>query len=781
MVYITRFTLVFCLFVLATQLPGCGGGGGGGGSSQPALPIRVSVTPNVALVPAGTTQVLSATVLNDSAQRGVTWAISPASGAGTLSNDTSTSVTYSAPSSPPPSDVAVTITAKSISNDTISASAVVTLPASIVTIDPGAAYVPAGGSQDLTATVLYDPGQTGVTWEISPASGAGTLSNGTSTSVTYNAPADAPPSDVAVTITATSITDANVKASATITIPAIVVTVAPHSALIPVNGVQTYSATTYNDPTNLGVTWSLSQGAAACTPACGTITATDTTTASYSGPDAIPGDRSVTVAATSVADVTKIGTAAISIATGTVQLAPADLRFGPISKTSTQVKHVTLTNLGGAALDISDISISGTNSTKFLETSTCTPSVAAGASCDIAVTFKPKAAGTFSATLAIKDSSTDSPQQVPLSGIARNSASSFDAVQSVLSSVKRVAIPAPTGPHSVGTRVVELVDAAREDPYLADGSKRRLLLRFWYPASVGNGCKSAPYSDAKVWSYFSELLGVRLPSVQTNSCLQARVLDGAYPVVIFSHGFTGTFTDYSFLFEDLASRGYIVASVDHTYEATAVAFPDGHMVKSVLGSHLDRNMRTDEQTLSAAETVRLGDIQFVLDELPRLNSDRRSPFAGHLDTASIAIAGHSLGGLTALQALQQDARIRAAVLLDGIVPDATIEATDKPVLVLDAGRTQWSDDERRLWSRLQGPRYAVNLRNAEHVAPSDAVWLARGAIQTGSMSPEKTVAAVRAYVAAFLDANLQGRPVDALLARPSDMYIGAEVGGPHIE
>ena len=780
--YFARFTLAFFLFVLVTQLPGCGGGGGGGGSSQPALPIRVSVTPNVALVPAGTTQVLSATVLNDSAQRGVTWAISPASGAGTLSNDTSTSVTYSAPSSPPPSDVAVTITAKSISNDTISASAVVTLPASIVTIDPGAAYVPAGGSQDLTATVLYDPGQTGVTWEISPASGAGTLSNGTSTSVTYNAPADAPPSDVAVTITATSITDANVKASATITIPAIVVTVAPHSALIPVNGVQTYSATTYNDPTNLGVTWSLSQGAAACTPACGTITATDTTTASYSGPDAIPGDRSVTVAATSVADVTKIGTAAISIATGTVQLAPADLRFGPISKTSTQVKHVTLTNLGGAALDISDISISGTNSTKFLETSTCTPSVAAGASCDIAVTFKPnRVAGTFSATLAITDSSTDSPQQIPLSGIAKFSYRSVSAVQSVLSSVKRVAIPAPTGPHSVGTRVVELVDAAREDPYLADGSKRRLLLRFWYPASVGNGCKSAPYSDAKVWSYFSELLGVRLPSVQTNSCLQARVLDGAYPVVIFSHGFTGTFTDYSFLFEDLASRGYIVASVDHTYEATAVAFPDGHMVKSVLGSHLDRNMRTDEQTLSAAETVRLGDIQFVMDELPRLDSDRRSPFAGHLDTASIAIAGHSLGGLTALQALQQDSRIRAAVLLDGIVPDATIEATDKPVLVLDAGRTQWSDDERRLWSRLQGPRYAVNLRNAEHVAPSDAVWLARGAIQTGSMSPEKTVAAVRAYVAAFLDSNLQGRPVDALLARPSDMYIGAEVGGPHIE
>ena len=46
------------------------------------------------------------------------------------------------------------------------------------------------------------------------------------------------------------------------------------------------------------------------------------------------------------------------------------------------------------------------------------------------------------------------------------------------------------------------------------------------------------------------------------------------------------FTDYTFIAEDLASRGYVVAAVDHPCEATAVEFPDGRVVKSAFGSHL---------------------------------------------------------------------------------------------------------------------------------------------------------------------------------------------------
>jgi hypothetical protein len=80
-----------------------------------------------------------------------------------------------------------------------------------------------------------------------------------------------------------------------------------------------------------------------------------------------------------------------------------------------------------------------------------------------------------------------------------------------------------------------------------------------------------------------------------------------------------------------------------------------------------------------------------------------------------------------------------------------------------------------MWDQLRGPRLAVNLKGAEHVTPSDALWLAAGAIKTGDMGPDKTIAAVRDYIAAFLDTNLLGKPADPLLTGPSSECRDAEV------
>jgi hypothetical protein len=97
-------------------------------------------------------------------------------------------------------------------------------------------------------------------------------------------------------------------------------------------------------------------------------------------------------------------------------------------------------------------------------------------------------------------------------------------------------------------------------------------------------------------------------------------------------------------------------------------------------------------------------------------------------------------------------------------------------LLLDAGRVLWPSEERRVWQQLKGPRFAVNLRKVEHVAPTDEVWLAHGAIGTGRMTPEQTVAATRESITAFFDSQLLGKPIDRLLMRPS-----AESTPPHIE
>src|ERR1700676_1479799 len=158
---------------------------------------------------------------------------------------------------------------------------------------------------------------------------------------------------------------------------------------------------------------------------------------------------------------------------------------------------------------------------------------------------------------------------------------------------------------------MRLVDSTLNDPFLANGSKRELLVRFLYPANLTGACELAEYTSPTVWGYFSELVGMQLPEVTTNSCLAAPIANGPHPVVVFTHGYTGTFTDYTFIFEDLASRGYVVASVDHTYEATAVQFPDGRFARSGFGSHLGKSLLEDELSMSFALSVRLEDLRFV--------------------------------------------------------------------------------------------------------------------------------------------------------------------------
>jgi predicted dienelactone hydrolase len=176
-----------------------------------------------------------------------------------------------------------------------------------------------------------------------------------------------------------------------------------------------------------------------------------------------------------------------------------------------------------------------------------------------------------------------------------------------------------------------------------------------------------------------------------------------------------------------------------------------------------------------AVSVRLSDLEFVVDELEVLNAGGDTQLAGRLDTKRVASAGHSLGGLTTILAVERDARFRAGIVIDGAMPNTPMSDTDTPMLLLAAGRDAWTEEERRLWNLLHGPRLAVNLRGAEHVTPSDLVWLAAGAVKTGTMGPEKTIAAVRNYVAAFLDANLLDRPPDVLLTRPALDYPDAVV------
>jgi hypothetical protein len=98
-------------------------------------------------------------------------------------------------------------------------------------------------------------------------------------------------------------------------------------------------------------------------------------------------------------------------------VSPPVLAFGGVSVGQTSaVQTVILTNTNSAALSITGLSVTGSQSGDFTQTNSCGTSLSAGATCMVNIVFTPQAAGTYAAVIRIMDSAFNSPQIINLSG-----------------------------------------------------------------------------------------------------------------------------------------------------------------------------------------------------------------------------------------------------------------------------------------------------------------------------------------------------------------------------
>ena len=228
-------------------------------------------------------------------------------------------------------------------------------------------------------------------------------------------------------------------------------------------------------------------------------------------------------------------------------------------------------------------------------------------------------------------------------------------------------LPKPTGPYPVGTRIIYLKDSSRtEDKAEKPGTPRELVVQLWYPADPSNNHLAAYEKKSEtipLTSYRSVLW--------TNSREDAPVASrgGPFHVLLFNHGWAGRRTQNTFLTEDLASHGYVVASIDHTYNASRVELPGDRIVDDTNGSiPIDVNFHSASeitQTWNKELSKWVADEVFVLNTLQADNLDQGSPWYGRLDTHRAGALGHSFGGAAAVQMCSVDARIQSAVNMDG--------------------------------------------------------------------------------------------------------------------
>jgi hypothetical protein len=247
-------------------------------------------------------------------------------------------------------------------------------------------------------------------------------------------------------------------------------------------------------------------------------------------------------------------------------------------------------------------------------------------------------------------------------------------------------LPAPTGPFQVGRVTISLTDPSRQERVPPGGGARALMVDVWYPAE-GSDAPAASYVERAAFStpqsteilkrYLGAAFGsVRAGLVRTHAVDAAVFARGAgpSPVLVFSHGGGEARETYATQLEDLASHGYVVAAITHTFDSVLAVFPDGGHAPMVPDrwpppktSEIPRLPPSEE---ASPDRLRwwADDLRFVLDELTRLNRAGVSapPFAGHLDLSRAGAFGHSAGGQASAHACQIEPRLRACLNQDGL-------------------------------------------------------------------------------------------------------------------
>lgn len=232
-------------------------------------------------------------------------------------------------------------------------------------------------------------------------------------------------------------------------------------------------------------------------------------------------------------------------------------------------------------------------------------------------------------------------------------------------------MPEPTGPLKIGTQTFHFTDENRKELFSEkEQGKRELMVQLWYPAQSPTGTKEAFIPDGQ--KMIHEIAkGFGIPGMVVNylQYIPSHSYEGAsisssrptYPLIILNHGYGSSRAYHTSQAENLASQGFIVASIGHTYSTLATFFPDGKTAQ----------MNTDEELIGETEYrdwvggVWTEDISFTINQLEKMNAGLiPSMFQGKIDMENIGVFGHSFGGAAAYDS-SYDSRIKAGIDLDG--------------------------------------------------------------------------------------------------------------------
>ncbi|MHB8127563.1 MAG: alpha/beta hydrolase family protein [Mobilitalea sp.] len=250
-----------------------------------------------------------------------------------------------------------------------------------------------------------------------------------------------------------------------------------------------------------------------------------------------------------------------------------------------------------------------------------------------------------------------------------------------------------TGDYEVKTVSYTLTDPDRLEAFSEIKENRQVTIQFWYPENKNE--------------------------------------NEQYPLVVFSHGSFGFRGSNASTFENLASNGYVVCSIDHTYHAFFTKQTDDKIIianmdfmnAATVIENNDYDKQTTYELTQEWLSLRVNDVNFVLEDiLNKMEASNADQVYQIINSDKIGLFGHSLGGATAAELGRERSDIDAAIVVDGTMlgeeigfenGEAVLDSTSYPIPLLNIyNETHYEDALQygELYANTAATNHAIDAR-----------------------------------------------------------------------
>ena len=370
---------------------------------------------------------------------------------------------------------------------------------------------------------------------------------------------------------------------------------------------------------------------------------------------------------------------------------------------------------------------------------------------------------------------------------------------------KRVS-PRPTGEYAVGTFTYTVYNDRPEVLKEHENEMRSVAARVYYPAPKDSvaGLKKERYLSREMAkaikkAYFADVHYDRIEATGENlsECYKdaPHVPRQKFPLIVFSHGYQSYREGNSFLCIELASRGYVVIAVAHSYEALAVELDDGTVIPferrinkwmyntSVLKvsremSHLKKMKGSLKEKAEAIDKWQKTSCSFLNGRVKEWEKDTmaaigyaKEHFADFIDySLGIGVSGHSMGGAVAYALCQDYDEFKCGINIDGaLFGEHDGKVMKKPYLQIDCRGN--IDLIYRGFMQKEAPAYRVIIEGMQHKGFSDLKHAAPISFLVGKADPDMAHETVSRCHIEFFDTYLKGVKEEPVFKAGSEVVV----------